>query len=165
MKNISWLERRFNFGLPNGLLPVIIERLWGALPRAKVLLEGATLEALRFKPNGKWSAQEQIGHLIDLDKVSILRLQEMKQGSRYLSNAVLPLQTDYNEQEAEGILTRFFTSRREFIEALEAFEDNELDTVSIHPRLQVPMRPVDLAFFHAEHDDHHLLQIRNLLTK
>ena len=31
-----------------------------------------------------------------------------------------------------------------------------------HPRLGTPMRLIDLAFFVAEHDDHHLAQITHL---
>ena len=36
--------------------------------------------------------------------------------------------------------------------------------ISIHPRLKVEMKPVDMMFFVAEHDDHHLasiLEIKN----
>jgi len=32
-----------------------------------------------------------------------------------------------------------------------------------HPRLKVKMTPVDLAFFDAEHDDHHLLKISDII--
>jgi hypothetical protein len=35
---------------------------------------------------------------------------------------------------------------------------------SIHPRLKVPMTPVDLAMFDAEHDDHHLLRISEIIS-
>jgi hypothetical protein len=32
----------------------------------------------------------------------------------------------------------------------------------VHPRLQQPMRVVDMAFFVAEHDDHHLARMTQL---
>jgi|GEM_PF-4393916 len=34
---------------------------------------------------------------------------------------------------------------------------------ALHPRLKTPMRIVDLAYFVAEHDDHHLSRIRELV--
>jgi hypothetical protein len=34
---------------------------------------------------------------------------------------------------------------------------------SLHPRLQQPMRLIDHALFVAEHDDHHLARITELL--
>jgi hypothetical protein len=34
---------------------------------------------------------------------------------------------------------------------------------ALHPRLKTPMRLLDLAFFVAEHDDHHLATISELL--
>jgi hypothetical protein len=33
-----------------------------------------------------------------------------------------------------------------------------------HPRLGTPMRLIDLAYFVAEHDDHHLARLRELTT-
>jgi hypothetical protein len=42
--------------------------------------------------------------------------------------------------------------------------DEDLDKSSLHPRLMKPMKIIDLAFFVAEHDDHHLAQI-TFLTK
>jgi hypothetical protein len=34
-----------------------------------------------------------------------------------------------------------------------------------HPRLKTPMRLVDHLYFVAEHDDHHLARIRELLSE
>ena len=36
---------------------------------------------------------------------------------------------------------------------------------SLHPRLKMQMTPVDLAWFDAEHDDHHLVKIQNLIAR
>ena len=40
----------------------------------------------------------------------------------------------------------------------------DLERAARHPRLGTPMRVVDLAYFVAEHDDHHLARLRELLT-
>ncbi len=39
---------------------------------------------------------------------------------------------------------------------------DRLDRVALHPRLQQPVSVVDLGFFVAEHDDHHLATIAAL---
>jgi len=41
---------------------------------------------------------------------------------------------------------------------------DELAKSSIHPRLKVNMTPVDLAWFDAEHDDHHLMRISEIIS-
>ncbi|HET9486764.1 MAG TPA: hypothetical protein VFO54_04995, partial [Chryseosolibacter sp.] len=40
--------------------------------------------------------------------------------------------------------------------------DGECAMTSLHPRLNVMMNPVDLAYFDAEHDDHHLVKISEI---
>jgi len=37
--------------------------------------------------------------------------------------------------------------------------------MSVHPRLQQPMRLVDSLYFVAEHDDHHIAKISGLLRR
>jgi hypothetical protein len=37
--------------------------------------------------------------------------------------------------------------------------------VSFHPRLQKPMRVVDMLFFAVEHDEHHVARVRELAGK
>jgi hypothetical protein len=41
-------------------------------------------------------------------------------------------------------------------------DDSILSHVSIHPRLNQPMKPVDMAKFIVEHDDHHINSIIEL---
>jgi len=43
------------------------------------------------------------------------------------------------------------------------FSNVQLMYSSLHPRLKTPMRIVDLAYFVAEHDDHHIAAIREIL--
>jgi len=41
---------------------------------------------------------------------------------------------------------------------------DDLERSSLHPRLMVRMTPVDLAWFDAEHDDHHLVRMDEILS-
>ena len=51
-----------------------------------------------------------------------------------------------------------------FISQLIKLDDETQNFQSMHPRLQVMMKPVDMAFFTAEHDDHHLATVREILS-
>jgi hypothetical protein len=43
-------------------------------------------------------------------------------------------------------------------------QDDQLLGTALHPGLKTPMRIIDLAYFVAEHDDHHLASIREMMT-
>ena len=46
---------------------------------------------------------------------------------------------------------------------LEDLDEAGVERSSQHPRLGQPMRVIDMAIFAAEHDDHHLARIGELL--
>jgi len=49
------------------------------------------------------------------------------------------------------------------VSQLEAADQADWVRSALHPRLKTPMRLLDLAFFVAEHDDHHLATISELI--
>ena len=71
----------------------------------------------------------------------------------------------YNEQGIESILDAFIEVRKQLINLLQLVKDADLSKQSIHPRLGTPMKIIDLAYFVAEHDDHHLAMIQQLTQK
>ncbi len=58
-----------------------------------------------------------------------------------------------------AILADLRAARMGIVTKPERFTPGQLATNTLHPRLQQPMSAVDLAFFVAEHDDHHLARI------
>ena len=59
VKRTRWVEREFDFGLPVGVFPCVVERLRGTPPRLEELTRGLTREALTAKNLvGAWSIQE-----------------------------------------------------------------------------------------------------------
>ena len=52
----------------------------------------------------------------------------------------------------------------QLVSKLRSLTDEDLEKKSLHPRLKIQMRIVDLAYFVAEHDDHHLAQITFLIN-
>jgi hypothetical protein len=68
----------------------------------------------------------------------------------------------HNERTLAAIVAEFTVARQRLVDRLDAAPDPAC--TSFHPRLQRPMRLIDLCFFIAEHDDHHLTIISRLLA-
>ena len=76
--------------------------------------------------------------------------------------AVFEPRQDYNQQPAAQVLEYFTNNRIKNVEKYKMLTEADFTKVSLHPRLKLMMGPVDLAFFDAEHDDHHLVKIREI---
>lgn len=64
-----WFERKFEFTFPIELHPNLCARLRGTPARLEEVVRGVPREVLVTKPPEKWSAQEQAGHLLDLESL------------------------------------------------------------------------------------------------
>ncbi len=64
----------------------------------------------------------------------------------------------------ELLIKEFDKERENFIKHLLLLDELTSQFISLHPRLKAFMRPVDMAYFTAEHDDHHLASIRIILS-
>jgi hypothetical protein len=164
MKKLQWFERQFTFGLPQGMLPFYLERLEGSIARVEKKLSSAYDEALSHKLDGKWSAKENIAHLAEVDEIALKRLDEMVQGISPMSPAVIQPGRDYNSMSVREIADLFRANRLKNLEKYKSLSERDLDQQSLHPRLKVMMSPVDLAWFDAEHDDHHLARVTEILA-
>jgi uncharacterized damage-inducible protein DinB len=163
-----WFERRFEFSFPVELHPNLLARLRGTPARLEELLRGRSREVLIGKPQGKWSAQEHAGHLLDLEPLWLARVGDYVAGSAELT--VTDLQnrktdeTNYNARPLERILSEFRSARVELVKRADEVDASLLARAIAHPRLKTPMRLVDHLYFVAEHDDHHLARIWELIT-
>lgn len=164
MKRLDWFERTFIFGLPKAMLPFYLERLEGTIYRIQHKVAGVGDSILSERFNDKWSIKQNIGHLAEVDRVANKRIDEMMAGVNILSPAVFEPQ-DYNPWPIEKVVALFKESRLSNINKYRGLSDLHLSKGSIHPRLKVMMNPVDLAFFDAEHDDHHLFKISDILAE
>lgn len=169
MQRAKWTDRKFTFDFPEGWLADILERLRGTEIRIIYLVNGIPEEDLEFKPNGKWSIKEHIGHLTELEDLHEGRINDFLDRKETLRAAdmqnIKTNEAKHNSKPLEELLSRFFVKRKQFVERLETLDDATQVYRAIHPRLQVPMRPVDVAFFTAEHDDHHLADIREIVKE
>jgi uncharacterized damage-inducible protein DinB len=168
MSQISnWFEREFEFSFPIELFPNLCARLRGTPARLEEMLRGRPHEVLTANAQGKWSAQEHAGHLLDLEPLWLARIDDYVASTGELTPADLTNrktgEAHHNAQPLEQILNEFHAEREALLNRV-----NHLDTTLFaqaipHPRLKTPMRLVDHLYFVAEHDDHHLARIWELI--
>jgi uncharacterized damage-inducible protein DinB len=162
-----WFDRRFELGLPPEAIPEIIERLRGTPARLEERLREVPPQVLTERYEGKWSIQENAGHLLDIEPLWDGRLDDLLAGAQELRSWDLTNrktdEANHNSRPYEEILTAFRKARHRIVRRLEELEDAQLSATALHPRLRKPMTAADLFFFVAEHDDHHLARITNIL--
>lgn len=163
---IKWTERRFDFSFPAEIYPEMIERVRGTPARLEDLLNGLSPETLTAQADGRWSMQENAGHLLDLEGLVSQRIDEYLAGNSTLHAADMSNRKTYeashNDVPVSSILKAFRTARHEIVERLERLDGEVFARSALHPRLNVQMRLVDMLFFQAEHDDYHLARISEL---
>jgi hypothetical protein len=164
MKKTEWFERNFTFGLPGGMLPFYLERLQGTIARIENRVAGVSESVLSNKLDGKWSVKQNIGHLAEVDDIGAKRIDELRQGISPLSPAVFEPRQDYNNMPVQDIIAYFRANRLRNVRKYKTLVDEDLQKRSLHPRLNLQMSVVDLAWFEAEHDDHHLVRINEILS-
>jgi uncharacterized damage-inducible protein DinB len=163
-----WFERKFEFSVPVELRPNLCARLCGTPARLEEALGGRSREILIRKPLEKWSAQEHAGHLLDLEPLWLARVEDYVAARNQLTAADLQnRRTDkanHNGRLLEQILTDFRTARKRLLKRVEELDASLFSRALPHPRLKTPMRLVDHLYFIAEHDDHHLARIWELVA-
>lgn len=144
----------------------MIERLRGTPARLEEHCRSVPQQVLTFQLDGRWSMQENAGHLLDLETLVQQRINEYLAGAHALHAADMSnrktYEASYNNLAVELILNNFRRLRTETVTQLDSLEPHIFGHVALHPRLQCDMRLVDMLFFQAEHDDYHLTRINEL---
>jgi uncharacterized damage-inducible protein DinB len=163
----AWYERKFEFTFPAELYPNLCVRLRGVPARLEEMLRVVSREKLTGKPEGKWSMQEHAGHLVELEPLWLARVEDFAKGGDTLTVTDLSNrgtdQANYNARDLKDILALFRNARMNLVNRLEGIEPAQFRHTVLHPRLKQPMRLVDHLFFVAEHDDHHLARIWEMI--
>jgi uncharacterized damage-inducible protein DinB len=160
-----WFSRAFDRVDPS-LLPDLIERLRGTPARLEERI-GAVPERQRTVRIGdRWSIQENVGHLLDLEPLWSGRTDDLLAGAAVLRPADLENRRTHEAQHNDGTMTRLI---EEFARVRTAWNDRlllltatDFARTARHPRLEQPMRLIDHCVFVAEHDAHHLGRILQL---
>jgi uncharacterized damage-inducible protein DinB len=163
MNRTPWFLRTFPNIDDNGLLPGIMERLEGTPARITEKISGIDSSVLIRQSPEKWSIKKEIGHLVDLEPLWQQRIDQIASGESQMVVADLTNQkthiTPHDDRDIEELIEEFKQVRQKTMAMLTLLTDEDLSKSSLHPRLMKSMRIIDLAFFVAEHDDHHLAQI------
>jgi hypothetical protein len=166
-EKLKWGERTFQFTFPVEVYPEMIERLRGTPARLEGRVKSTAGEFLTRRDGERWSIQENAGHLLDLEALVSRRLDEYLAGAQTLHAADMSNRKTYeaahNEVPITNILGEFRHQRTALADRLDGLSDESFARVAHHPRLNVPMRLIDMIFFQAEHDDYHLARISELI--
>lgn len=169
MSKWPWIERKFNFDFPAAKFPDFLERVRGTPVRLEEILRGLQPSVLTRRDGSSWSIQENLGHLIDLSYLPKQRIEEILAGREVLVAADMSNratnEANHNAADIAELLAAFREERRELIARFEQLEEADWDKSAFHTRLQQAMRIVDIAYFDSEHDDYHLVRIRELIGK
>jgi DinB family protein len=162
----EWIKRQFSFELPLGIYASVVERVRGTPARLEDLTRGLSRDLLTKRDGDKWSIQEQAGHLLDLESLGMNRLDDFEAGRETLTAADMSNQktheANHNANSIENILSAFRRERMAFVARLDSYDQQLVAHTALHPRLNQKIRVIDLVFFIAEHDDHHLARISEL---
>ncbi|HEX3942503.1 MAG TPA: DinB family protein [Rhizomicrobium sp.] len=163
----AWFERKFEFTFPVEDFPNLCSRLRRTPGRLEAMVRGVPHETLVRKPGEKWSAQEHAGHLHDVESLWLARVGDFLIDGDTLTAADLGnRKTDaanHNARPLRLILDEFRDARERLVDHVAELDPKLLSNSKLHPRLKQPMRLVDHLYFVAEHDDHHLATIRQLI--
>ena len=162
-----WFERKFDFTFPVEQYPNLSIRLRGTPARLEEILRTVPRDILVRKPGDKWSAQEHAGHLLDLEVLWMARVHDFLTDGDTLSVADLSNrktdEANHNSRELIEILADFRAARFRLVDRVGKFAPTLFARSMLHPRLKQPMRLVDHLYFVAEHDDHHLARIWEII--
>lgn len=161
-----WPDRRFAFVYPPWMLSDFVERLRGLVPRLAPLLDRVDHDVAHRQVDGTWSIAQNVGHLADVEDLWQERLQDLRERKAAYTPAV-PARFQAAAERHVGralsaIVTELAQKRQALVDALASAPADLQRASAHHDRLQCSMRLVDCAQFYAEHDDHHLLRIREL---
>lgn len=167
MRQIPWVERRFDFNIPASLFPSLLERLRGTPARVEDRVRNLPPETLRKRQQESWSIQENVGHLLEVEALWHGRLDDYRSRCLILRAADMENRktyaADYNTRALQEVLGAFRASRMRLVARLEELDEAGAELSALHPRLGQPMRIIDMVVFAAEHDDHHLVRIGELI--
>jgi hypothetical protein len=167
MPQVPWSNRKFEFDFPAEIYPEMLERVRGTPARVEDRANALSESILTRRDGHRWSIQENIGHLLDLEELFSARVDDYDADAGTLRAADMTNrkthEARHNDQPIQTILFDFRNARLGLVRRLERKDSEYFARVALHPRLNKPMRVVDMLYFQSEHDDYHLARISELI--
>lgn len=166
MATKKWFERTFDFDLGPDDYAAIYRQMKLAPDLLRKTINGVAEAVLVREPEGGWSIKEHTGHLCILEPLWRLRFHDIDERNPVLTAADLTnratTEAHLNQKSISDLLDQFLAERMTTLALLDTMNMLDESKTSLHPRLQRPMRMIDLAYFVAEHDVHHLHRIKEI---
>ena len=125
-----WFDRKFETRPRADKACELLERLRRTPERLADAVRGLPPEVLTRRPEGKWSIQENAGHLFDLESLWDQRLDDYDAGAAELHPADLENrkthEAGHNDRPIADILADFTATRRRIVEELVRISPAEL---------------------------------------
>src|SRR5437868_5848171 len=135
----GWFDRRFDVPYPTELLPPLLARLRGTPARLEEMIRGSSRAALTAKRDGRWSAQEIAGHLLDMEPLWLARVGDYVSGRNELTPADLTNRktndANHNSTPLHRILADFRSARAKLMGYLAQVDVSACPQAIAHPRL------------------------------
>jgi len=164
-----WADKKFDFDFPPDEYRVFIQRLKEMPNRIEQLIIPLECEILTTREGSAWSIQEHVGHLADVEELFIGRLDDYESDAKVLRPADMSgtktHDANHNAKSIATVVEEFKTERGKLVMRLESYPDDMFGKSAHHPRLNKPMRLVDMLYFEAEHDEYHYNRIDELIEE
>ncbi len=165
-KRELWVDKKFEYEKMDNKYSDLIVRLEKTISILEELTGTLPTEILTKKDGDSWSIQESTGHLLEVEALFTGRLEDYQNHLGELRPADMTnkrtYDADYNKVDIRKTLADFKAVRVKYVEDLRSLPEGEFFRSSFHPRLKKQMRLIDMLFFQAEHDDHHITTMKNL---
>ncbi|MBP1682662.1 MAG: DinB family protein [Ignavibacteriaceae bacterium] len=165
----KWFDKNFEFKYSPADYDLLLNELMKTPEKISQIVSSLPEEMLTKKIDNRWSIKENIGHLIDLEELHDGRIDDFISGKEILRPADLNNrktdEANHNSKNISQLLIQLKQVRENFLERLSDLDASVRERVAIHPRLNQPMRPIDMAQFVLEHDEHHIQTIKELIAR
>jgi len=164
----KWFDKKFEFKYSPADYDLLLNELMKTPEKILQIVSSLPEEILTKKIDNRWSIKENIGHLIDLEELHDGRIDDFISGKEILRPADLNNrktdEANHNSKNISQLLIQLKQVRENFLERLSDLDASVRERIAIHPRLNQPMRPIDMAQFVLEHDEHHIQTIKELIA-
>ena len=166
MNRLKWFDKKFQFELSQENFDSILNRLSENPEKISRLVSSLPKEILIKRIDNRWSIQENVGHLVDIEELHEGRIDDFIAGKATLRAADLnnrkTEEANHNKKNINELLSELKRVRENFVTRMKQLDVSILSRRSIHPRLNQSMRPIDMAQFVLEHDEHHIQTIQTI---
>ena len=167
VKQANWMQRRFDHQLPPELFPSVLLRFSAVVNQLEFTSLPKRIRTTRI--HNKWSVQEHVGHLLDLEELGEKRLGDFIAGADELTAADMSNrkteEARHNDADPHELGLAFYTARMKLVERMKGLTAEQIAHSAMHPRLKRRMNVVEWVYFMCEHDDHHFAKINELVAE